>query len=208
MPSRTDASMVTAFTEVITTFKTRGYHRALNVMDKKCSAAVEKYIRSEKISIQLVPSHNHRVNTAERAITTVKEHFITALTTVDMHCPLQLWDEFLPQLALDSPMPQPTQFRPRLQNITSSIRAPSLTSKNTVMGWCILSRRKPSPTTKNIQRSPPQRAVAQSDEQRTPPFGTAQGCTGVTKGTNTIFPSCTLTYAKSHRTEHSPPQGL
>ena len=39
--------------------------------------------------------------------------------------------------------------RPRLQNITSSIRAPSLTSNNTVMGWCILSQRKPSPTTEN-----------------------------------------------------------
>ena len=29
-----------------------------------------------------------------------KEHFITALATVDMHCPLQLWDEFLPQVEL------------------------------------------------------------------------------------------------------------
>jgi hypothetical protein len=100
MPSRTYASMVTAFTEVITTLKTRGYHPALNVMDKKCSAAVEKYIRSEKISIQLVPPHNHRVNAAKRAIATFEEHFIAALATVDMHCPLQLWDEFLPQVEL------------------------------------------------------------------------------------------------------------
>ena len=88
MPSCTDASMVTAFTEVITTFKTGGYHPALTVMDNECSATVEKYIRSEKINIQLVPPHNHRVNAAERAITTFKEHFITALATVDMHCPL------------------------------------------------------------------------------------------------------------------------
>jgi len=100
MPSCTDASMVTAFTEVITTFKTGGYHPALTVMDNECSASVEKYIRSEKINIQLVPPHNHRVNAAERAITTFKEHFITALATVDMHCPLQLWDEFLPQVEL------------------------------------------------------------------------------------------------------------
>jgi len=42
MPSRTYASMVTAFTEVITTLKTRGYHPALNVMDNKCSTAVKK----------------------------------------------------------------------------------------------------------------------------------------------------------------------
>jgi hypothetical protein len=100
MPSRTDASMVTAFTEVITTFKTRGYHPALNVMDNECSAAVENYIRSENISIQLVPPHNYRVNAAEQVIATFKEHFIAALATVDMHCPLQLWDEFLPQVEL------------------------------------------------------------------------------------------------------------
>jgi hypothetical protein len=69
-------------------------------MDNECSAAVEKYIRSEKISIQLIPPHNHQVNTAEQAITTFKEHFIAALVTVDMHCSLQQWDEFLPQVEL------------------------------------------------------------------------------------------------------------
>ena len=100
MPSRTDASMVTAFTEVITTLKKRGYHPTLNVMDNECSAAVEKYIWSENISIHLVPPHNHCVNAAERAIATFKEHFIAALATVDMHCPLQLWDEFLQQVEL------------------------------------------------------------------------------------------------------------
>ena len=88
--TQSSASMVTAFTEVITTLKTRGYYPALNVMDNECSAAVEKYIRSENINIQLVPPHNHRVNAAERAIATFKEHFIAALATVDMHCPLQL----------------------------------------------------------------------------------------------------------------------
>jgi hypothetical protein len=92
MPSCTDASTATTFTEVITILKTRGYHPALNMMDNECSAAVKKYIKSVKISIQLVPPHNHRVNAAEQAIATFKEHFIAALATVDMHCPLQLWD--------------------------------------------------------------------------------------------------------------------
>jgi len=59
MPSHTDASMVTAIREVITTIKTGGYHLALNVMDNECSAAIEKYIRSEQINIQLTPPHNH-----------------------------------------------------------------------------------------------------------------------------------------------------
>jgi hypothetical protein len=82
MPSCTDASMVTAFTEVITIPKAGGYQPALNVMDNKCFAAVEKYIRSENINIQLVPPHNHCVNATERAIAKFKEHFIAALATM------------------------------------------------------------------------------------------------------------------------------
>ena len=101
MPSRTDAAMVTAFNEVILTLvKAGGYTPTLNVMDNECSAAVEKYIKSEKIGIQLVPPHNHRVNATEHTIATFKERFIAVLATVDTHCPLQLWDEFLPQVEL------------------------------------------------------------------------------------------------------------
>jgi hypothetical protein len=80
--------MVTAFNEVISTLETGGYTPTLNVMDNECSAAVEAYIKSGRIGIQLVPPHNHRVNAAERAIATFKEHFIAALAAVDAHCPL------------------------------------------------------------------------------------------------------------------------
>jgi hypothetical protein len=52
------------------------------------------------MEIQLVPPHNHRVNAAKRAISTFKEHFVAALATVNMLCPLQLWDEFLLQVEL------------------------------------------------------------------------------------------------------------
>ncbi len=100
MPSRTDAAMVMAFNEVISTLKTGGYTPTLNVMDNKCLAAVEAYIKSERIGIQLVPPHNHCVNAVECAIATFKEHFIAALATVDAHCPLQLRDEFLPLVEL------------------------------------------------------------------------------------------------------------
>ncbi len=84
MSSRTDASVVHAFTKVIPILKSGGYHPALNVMDNKCSTAVEKYIRSKAINIQLVPQHNHQANAAKRAIATSKEHFIAALATVDI----------------------------------------------------------------------------------------------------------------------------
>ncbi len=59
MPTRTNTAMITAFKEVITVLRTRGYCPALNVMDNKCSAAVEQYICSENINTQLVPPNNH-----------------------------------------------------------------------------------------------------------------------------------------------------
>jgi hypothetical protein len=52
------------------------------------------------MTIRLVPPHNHRVNAAKRAIGAFKEHLIADLTTINMLCPLQLWDEFLPQVKL------------------------------------------------------------------------------------------------------------
>jgi hypothetical protein len=100
MPTRTDTAMITAFKEVIAVLQTRVYCLALNVMDNECSTALEQFICSEKINIQLVPPHNHQANAAEQAIATFKEHFIAALATVNQLCPLQLWNEFLPQVKL------------------------------------------------------------------------------------------------------------
>jgi hypothetical protein len=50
--------------------------------------------------IQLVPPHNHCIKAAKCTISTFKEHFIATLATVNMLCPLQLWDKFLPQVEL------------------------------------------------------------------------------------------------------------
>jgi hypothetical protein len=90
MPSCTNAFVVQAFTKVISILKSGGYHLALNVMDNKCSAAVKKYIWSKLINLQLVPPHNHQVDSAKRAIATFKEHFIGTLACIDVLCPLKL----------------------------------------------------------------------------------------------------------------------
>jgi hypothetical protein len=100
MPSKTDGAMIAAFTDILANLNARRYAPTLDVMDNKCSKAIEAHIQSSHMDIHLIPPHNHRVNTAERAIATFKERFISALTTVDRNCPLQLWDDFLPQVEL------------------------------------------------------------------------------------------------------------
>jgi hypothetical protein len=100
MPSCTVSSFIAAFSKVFVILHARDYQPAMNVMVNECSKGVEKHIRANKMYIQLVPLHNHQVNATERAITTFIEHFVAALATVDMLCPLQLWDKFIPQVEL------------------------------------------------------------------------------------------------------------
>jgi hypothetical protein len=94
---RTNSTFITAFSKVFAILHAHNYQPALNVMDNECSKAFEKHIQSNKMNIHLVPLHNHCINATEHAITTFKEHYVAALATVDTLCPLQLWDEFLPQ---------------------------------------------------------------------------------------------------------------
>jgi hypothetical protein len=100
MPSYTNSSFIATFSKVFAVLCACNYQPALNVMDNKCPKAVEKHIQSNKMNIQLVPLLNHRFNVTERAIAMYKEHSVAALATVDMLCPLQLWDKFLPQVEL------------------------------------------------------------------------------------------------------------
>ncbi len=90
MPSKNNAAMITAFTEILATLAAHGYKPTLNVTDNKCSKMVEAYIKSNKMDTHLVPPHNHHDNAAEHAIATFKEQFIAGLATVDRNCPLQL----------------------------------------------------------------------------------------------------------------------
>ena len=98
MPSRTDASMIAAFTNIYDYLEAQKCKPKLHVLDNECSKAVRNYVTSKNTTIQLVEPHNHQVNAAEPAVKTVKAHFKSALATLDKNCPLQLWDKFLPQV--------------------------------------------------------------------------------------------------------------
>ncbi len=90
MPSKNNAAMIAAFSDIFSTLAAHGYAPTLNVRDNKCSKAVKAHIKVNKTNVHLVPPHNHRVNATERAIATFKEHFIVGLATVNKDCPLQL----------------------------------------------------------------------------------------------------------------------
>ena len=57
-------------------------------------------MEKEDIDYQKTPPGMHRVNAAERAIGTFKNHLIAGLCTTDKNFPLHLWDHILSQAEL------------------------------------------------------------------------------------------------------------
>jgi len=91
-----DETMVQAFREVEYVTK-HGFKPVFNVIGNVASKAVKAYLQSENIDLQLVEPHNHRVNAAECAIQTFKNHFIAGLSTSDDNFPTLLWNKLIKQ---------------------------------------------------------------------------------------------------------------
>eukprot|EP00804_Cyclotella_cryptica_P000090 CCRYP_013749-RA/>CCRYP_013749-RA protein AED:0.16 eAED:0.11 QI:0/0/0/1/0/0/3/0/1031 len=97
LKDQTDKSLIAAFQDVYEYLTDHGFQSKLNVMDNQCSKVVKMYIRLTKAAIQLVNPDDHRVNAAERAIQTWKEHWLSGMGTLDPTCPIQLWCQFIEQ---------------------------------------------------------------------------------------------------------------
>eukprot|EP00804_Cyclotella_cryptica_P023697 CCRYP_019320-RA/>CCRYP_019320-RA protein AED:0.37 eAED:0.35 QI:0/0/0/1/1/1/6/0/1607 len=92
-----DETILKAFDEVFQELKTRGLKPTFNVTDNQAAQSIKTYLTKEKTKWQFVEPNNHRVNAAERAIQTYKNHFISGLCTTDKDWPLQLWDTLTQQ---------------------------------------------------------------------------------------------------------------
>ena len=87
MKGASDNEMIKAFKDVITYLTNRGYKPKINILDNVASKTIKTYLQKEKIQLQLVEPHNHRVNAAERAMQTFKNHLISGLCTTDKDFP-------------------------------------------------------------------------------------------------------------------------
>jgi hypothetical protein len=97
IPNREATTIAKAFQDVFSYLETKGFKPKFNVLDNEASSAITNFLRSQDIKYQFVPPNEHRVNAAERAIQTFKNHFISGLCTTDRDFPFQLWDKLLPQ---------------------------------------------------------------------------------------------------------------
>ena len=84
--------IIAAFTTIFDTLTSKGFAPAFNITDNQAAKAIKTFVTSRNCAIQFVEPNNHRVNAAEQAIQTFKNHFISGLCTTDINFPLQLWN--------------------------------------------------------------------------------------------------------------------
>ena len=92
-----DATIVQAFDDIFTELTEKGHKPTFNVTDNQATTPIKNYLKKANCRWQFVEPSNHRVNAAERAIQTFKNHFISGLCSTDKEWPLQLWDQLAVQ---------------------------------------------------------------------------------------------------------------
>jgi hypothetical protein len=97
MKNRSSGEMVRAYQSLISRLNSTGISPKAHILDNECSSDFKAIIKTNKMSYQLVPPHDHRRNRSEKAIQTFKAHFIAILCGTDHSFPLHLWDRHLVQ---------------------------------------------------------------------------------------------------------------
>ena len=71
-------------------------------------------MQDHNITFQMVPSHQHRRNAAERAIRTFKNHLLAGLATCHPDFPIREWDRIIPQCELTLNLLRNSRINPKL----------------------------------------------------------------------------------------------
>jgi hypothetical protein len=109
-----DETTIATFEANIQYLTKRGFKPVLNIIDNVASKTIQTYLADNAIKIQLVEPHNHRVNAAERAIQTFKNHMIAGLSTCDEQFPSLLWDRIVTQAQDSLNMLRTSRVHPQL----------------------------------------------------------------------------------------------
>ena len=76
--------------------------------------AKERITNAKKMELLLVPPYAHRVNAAEKAIDSYKNHFISGLVTLHSDFPLHLWCRLITLASTTLNLLRPSRINPRL----------------------------------------------------------------------------------------------
>ena len=107
-------TIVECFQRNITYLSKRGFKPVYNIIDNVATKAIKTYLKSEKIKVQFLTPNDHRVNAAERAIQTFKNHTISGLCICDESFPSILWFKLIQQSQDTLNMIRTSRVHPKL----------------------------------------------------------------------------------------------
>jgi hypothetical protein len=96
-PSRTEASLASAFVRTYQFFKDLGHQIQFQVLDNECPASLLRFFQQQHVTVQRVPLNQKRTNKAERAIQTFRRHFLLVLVGTHSNFHINQWHHLLPQ---------------------------------------------------------------------------------------------------------------
>jgi hypothetical protein len=85
-----------------------------HILDNEAPEALKNAIRNNGCRVELTPADMHRRNAAERAIQTLKGHFISVLAGVANDFPIAEWDQLIPQTILTLNLLRPANVAPHV----------------------------------------------------------------------------------------------
>jgi len=96
LKTRQAAEITAAWKKLYDTITQHGHTTKYWIMDNEASAHLKNALTKNDQTFQLTPPHMHRINAAERAILTYKNHLLAGLATCDENFPINEWDRLIP----------------------------------------------------------------------------------------------------------------
>jgi hypothetical protein len=118
MKNGTSGEMIQAYQVLINQLRAAGIAPKQHILDNELSNDFKEAIKTNNVTYQLVPPHDHRRNKAEKAIQTFKDHFVAILCGADTSFPLNLWDLLLRQAEHTLNMLRPSRMTPTVSAYT------------------------------------------------------------------------------------------
>jgi hypothetical protein len=114
MKSRKALDLVAVYNELHQQLLDGGIKPVLKRLDNEISKVLIQAIKDKGNDFQLASPNDHRLNPAERAIQTFKNHLVAILHGCDKNFPVWLWCQIIPQVVITLNMLRRSRINPRL----------------------------------------------------------------------------------------------
>jgi hypothetical protein len=112
--NRKIASLVKGYNELYEDLRKAGINPVLHRLDNETSTELILEIEKKGLDYQIASPGDHRLNHAERAIQTFKNHFIAILYGTDSSFPAKQLDRLIKQAVMTLNMCRPSRINPKL----------------------------------------------------------------------------------------------